>query len=106
MDFLICQLVCLSVSHSLCLVCFGRDAYKCNVNIMKMYIERNNLTNYDPVNILPLFTFTFAKRGIQCNIANTNLANTTCNKNQYDTVNIFSLFTFNFAKRPIRPPNA
>ena len=42
-------------------------AHKRIVNIMKVYIERNNMQ----VELIrfrksPLFTFTFAKRGIQC----------------------------------------
>ena len=65
----VCVYVCIRSSlHS---VRFGqllRCAHKPIVNIMKAYIERNNM-QVELIrflkNISPLFTFTFAKRGIQ-----------------------------------------
>ena len=66
----VCLYVCLSVSPSLPLVSFGqlfRCADNCIVNIMKVYIERNNMQAeliQFRKKILTLFMLTFAKRGI------------------------------------------
>ena len=70
-DFLLglfCLFVCLFVSPSLCLVRFGQllcYADKCIVNIMKVYIERNNL-QVEFIRcrkkMLTSFTCTFAKQ--------------------------------------------
>ena len=59
-----CQLLASCSSFGQLLRC----AHKCIVNIMKVYIEKNNMQVeliQFRTKILPLFTFTFAKRGIQ-----------------------------------------
>ena len=62
----------MGIRSSLHSVRFGqllRCAHRRIVNIMKVYIERNNM-QVELIRfrkkISPLFTFTFAKRGIQC----------------------------------------
>ena len=67
----VCVCVCVCIRSSLHSVRFGqllRCAHKRIVNIMKVYIERN-IMQVELIrflkNISPLFTFTFARRGIK-----------------------------------------